>query len=199
MKAIILTGLPCSGKSTVSNILLTSLFEDWALVSPDSFMESFCTLVDKQVNHRSYVSYNTLYNDGWFQEAEKLAWGKHLRHSILKGRGVILDDVNLSKASRKKLLGYLKGYVEEFNIKEMEIHNVFVDTDLETCKLRDKHRCEATGKCIPESEFERLFNLLETPTESEGFDKVWHVKDYDVTHLSTTLQGIVSYIREDKN
>jgi tRNA uridine 5-carbamoylmethylation protein Kti12 len=192
MTAIILTGLPCSGKSTVSNILMTSFPQNWVLVSPDAFMESFRELVGNQTNYAAQVSYNVLYEDGWFKDAEKLAWDKHLEFVLDCGRYALLDDVNLSKKSRKDLKDRLK------KKGITDVYNIFIDTSLETCKLRDRQRCETTGKCIPESEFERLFNLLETPSETEGFTKTWVVKDYDVTHLSGTLQDIVKHFRGGK-
>ena len=193
MTAIILTGLPCSGKSTVSNILMTSLGlpHRWSIVSPDIVMESFLTMVSSSYSFTTKESYNNLYDTGWYQIAEDIAWSKHLSYVLSRGCSIILDDVNLSKKQRKDLKDKLKKLGEE------NVYNIFVDTSLETCKLRDKQRCETTSKCIPESEFERLFNLLEAPSESEGFVKTWTVKDYDVTHLSGTLQEIVNHFRGD--
>ena len=149
---VMLCGIPCSGKSTYVNKLLT--YEYWKnsiILSTDNYIE--------EQAKRLGMTYNEVFQD-CIDEATR-----QLEMSFVgakeEGKRIIWDQTNLSIKTRKKKL-----------IKVPSIYKrtvVWFQVDLEEALKRNETR---EGKFIPESILKRMYHQFEVPTLEEGFDFV---------------------------
>ena len=149
---VMLCGIPCSGKSTYVNKLLTyEYWENSIILSTDNYIE--------EQAKRLGMTYNEVFQD-CIDEATR-----QLEMSFVgakeEGKRIIWDQTNLSIKTRKKKL-----------IKVPSIHKrtvVWFQVDLEEALKRNGTR---EGKFIPESILKRMYHQFEIPTLEEGFDFV---------------------------
>ena len=149
---VMLCGIPCSGKSTYVNKLLTyEYWENAIILSTDNYIE--------EQAKRLGMTYNEVFQD-CIDEATR-----QLEMSFVgakeEGKRIIWDQTNLSIKTRKKKL-----------IKVPSIYKrtaVWFQVDLEEALKRNKTR---EGKFIPESILKRMYHQFEVPTLEEGFDFV---------------------------
>ena len=149
---VMLCGIPCSGKSTYVNKLLTyEYWKDAIILSTDNYIE--------EQAKRLGMTYNEVFQD-CIDEATRQLEMSFVRAKE-EGKRIIWDQTNLSIKTRKKKL-----------IKVPSIYKrtaVWFQVDLEEALKRNGTR---EGKFIPESILKRMYHQFEVPTLEEGFDFV---------------------------
>ena len=149
---VMLCGIPCSGKSTYVNKLLTyEYWENAVVLSTDNYIE--------EQAKRLGMTYNEVFQD-CIDEATRQLEMSFVRAKE-EGKRIIWDQTNLSIKTRKKKL-----------IKVPSIYKrtaVWFQVDLEEALKRNGTR---EGKFIPESILKRMYHQFEIPTLEEGFDFV---------------------------
>ena len=149
---VMLCGIPCSGKSTYVNKLLTyEYWKDAIILSTDNYIE--------EQAKRLGMTYNEVFQD-CIDEATRQLEMSFVRAKE-EGKRIIWDQTNLSIKTRKKKL-----------IKVPSIYKrtvVWFQVDLEEALKRNETR---EGKFIPESILKRMYHQFEVPTLEEGFDFV---------------------------
>ena len=149
---VMLCGIPCSGKSTYVNKLLTyEYWKDAIILSTDNYIE--------EQAKRLGMTYNEVFQD-CIDEATRQLEMSFVRAKE-EGKRIIWDQTNLSIKTRKKKL-----------IKVPSIYKrtvVWFRVDLEEALKRNGTR---EGKFIPESILKRMYHQFEIPTLEEGFDFV---------------------------
>ena len=149
---VMLCGIPCSGKSTYVNKLLTyEYWENSIILSTDNYIE--------EQAKRLGMTYNEVFQD-CIDEATRQLEMSFVRAKE-EGKRIIWDQTNLSIKTRKKKL-----------IKVPSIYKrtvVWFRVDLEEALKRNGTR---EGKFIPESILKRMYHQFEVPTLEEGFDFV---------------------------
>ena len=149
---VMLCGIPCSGKSTYVNKLLTyEYWENAIILSTDNYIE--------EQAKRLGMTYNEVFQD-CIDEATR-----QLEMSFVgakeEGKRIIWDQTNLSIKTRKKKLTKVP------SIYKRTV--VWFQVDLEEALKRNETR---EGKFIPESILKRMYHQFEVPTLEEGFDFV---------------------------
>ena len=149
---VMLCGIPCSGKSTYVNKLLTyEYWENSSILSTDNYIE--------EQAKRLGMTYNEVFQD-CIDEATR-----QLEMSFVgakeEGKRIIWDQTNLSIKTRKKKLTKVP------SIYKRTV--VWFQVDLEEALKRNETR---EGKFIPESILKRMYHQFEVPTLEEGFDFV---------------------------
>ena len=149
---VMLCGIPCSGKSTYVNKLLTyEYWKDAIILSTDNYIE--------EQAKRLGMTYNEVFQD-CIDEATR-----QLEMSFVgakeEGKRIIWDQTNLSIKTRKKKLTKVP------SIYKRTV--VWFRVDLEEALKRNETR---EGKFIPESILKRMYHQFEIPTLEEGFDFV---------------------------
>lgn len=156
---ILLCGLPASGKSTVSEDLITGR-DDIVYISSDKLREEMLGDVNAQDK-----------NTDIFAEMEK-----RTKESLLSGKHVIYDATNINRKKRKHLLGQLPRSV---NIEKIAL---YMATPLELSVDRNSKR----DRVVPEDVItNKMYKNMQIPIYSEGWDKI--VFEYDDDTLENDL------------
>ena len=154
---VMLCGIPCSGKSTYVNKLLTyEYWENSIILSTDNYIE--------EQAKRLGMTYNEVFQD-CIDEATRQLEMSFVRAKE-EGKRIIWDQTNLSIKTRKKKLTKVP------SIYKRTV--VWFQVDLEEALKRNGTR---EGKFIPESILKRMYHQFEVPTLEEGFDFVSCVND----------------------
>ena len=154
---VMLCGIPCSGKSTYVNKLLTyEYWENSIILSTDNYIE--------EQAKRLGMTYNEVFQD-CIDEATRQLEMSFVRAKE-EGKRIIWDQTNLSIKTRKKKLTKVP------SIYKRTV--VWFQVDLEEALKRNETR---KGKFIPESILKRMYHQFEVPTLEEGFDFVSCVND----------------------
>ena len=149
---VMLCGIPCSGKSTYVNKLLTyEYWKDAIILSTDNYIE--------EQAKRLGMTYNEVFQD-CIDEATRQLEMSFVRAKE-EGKRIIWDQTNLSIKTRKKKLTKVP------SIYKRTV--VWFQVDLEEALKRNETR---EGKFIPESILKRMYHQFEVPTLEEGFDFV---------------------------
>ena len=149
---VMLCGIPCSGKSTYVNKLLTyEYWENSIILSTDNYIE--------EQAKRLGMTYNEVFQD-CIDEATRQLEMSFVRAKE-EGKRIIWDQTNLSIKTRKKKLTKVP------SIYKRTV--VWFQVDLEEALKRNGTR---EGKFIPESILKRMYHQFEVPTLEEGFDFV---------------------------
>ena len=149
---VMLCGIPCSGKSTYVNKLLTyEYWENAVVLSTDNYIE--------EQAKRLGMTYNEVFQD-CIDEATRQLEMSFVRAKE-EGKRIIWDQTNLSIKTRKKKLTKVP------SIYKRTV--VWFQVDLEEALKRNGTR---EGKFIPESILKRMYHQFEVPTLEEGFDFV---------------------------
>lgn len=155
--AFILVGLPGSGKSTWSQILLNS--GQFDLISTDYFIDRYANSIGKTYTD-VFVSY--------YKEAEKIN-NDYLNQVIECNRNLIWDQTNTTVKARKSKINKLENYIK--------IAVVFTISEKVQAE-RIANRKAETGKDIPANVLNSMRNGFEMPTIEEGFNQIIEV-NYD--------------------
>jgi predicted kinase len=154
---VMLCGIPCSGKSTYVNKLLTyEYWENSIILSTDNYIE--------EQAKRLGMNYNEVFQD-CIDEATRQLEMSFVRAKE-EGKRIIWDQTNLSIKTRKKKLTKVPSIYKRTA--------VWFQVDLEEALKRNETR---EGKFIPESILKRMYHQFEVPTLEEGFDFVSCVND----------------------
>ena len=149
---VMICGIPCSGKSTYVNKLLTyEYWENAVVLSTDNYIE--------EQAKRLGMTYNEVFQD-CIDEATRQLEMSFVRAKE-EGKRIIWDQTNLSIKTRKKKLTKVP------SIYKRTV--VWFQVDLEEALKRNGTR---EGKFIPESILKRMYHQFEVPTLEEGFDFV---------------------------
>lgn len=149
---VMLCGIPCSGKSTYVNKLLTyEYWENAVVLSTDNYIE--------EQAKRLGMTYNEVFQD-CIDEATRQLEMSFVRAKE-EGKRIIWDQTNLSIKTRKKKLTKVPSIYKRTA--------VWFQVDLEEALKRNETR---EGKFIPESILKRMYHQFEIPTLEEGFDFV---------------------------
>jgi predicted kinase len=151
-KYYMLIGLPASGKSTWA---LENSDNDTIAVSTDEFVEEYA--------QAKGIFYQDAYKELDFKEIESKFKDK-LIQKFNDEKNVILDQMNLSKKSRKKKLSVVPSNYEKIA--------VIFDIPDNLRYHREKIRYESTGKLIPQYVVNRLSASMNLDVSDEGFDRI---------------------------
>lgn len=158
--ALVLIGLPGSGKSTFIPRIISYLDKKPVVLSTDNVIEEYAVKLGKTYSE----VFNTVSFSVFKTEMKKVA------DAALAARtSVIIDQTNMaSKARRTKLEPFVKaGYT-----------CISLGFDVSDKVLRERldKRAEATGKVIPPYVIKQMLSSYTSPTKAEGFHLHW---DYE--------------------
>lgn len=151
---VMLTGLPGCGKSTYRKPYLD-------VISSDQFIEAFAEMTGR--------TYNDVFQE-MIKPAEENMYALMNQFIADGSKLIIWDQTNLTKKVRAKKL-------QKFNEaggKDYRKISLFFEPDLQLSLSRNMARREA-GRGVPAHVIETMFESIEVPKKSEGFDYVLHV------------------------
>lgn len=213
-QAIILTGLPACGKSSVvedikSIVENDSSFGNWAVISPDSILEEIRTNIEKNTilhNEPLSISYNDVYDttpEKEFIKIPRTTYGmcKSLAERQIKALNknynninIIYDDICLKKNERIGLIHFLKKCNYEL------FYSFYIDVSLVTIQKRNIIRTMEENKNIPDSVYKSMIKQMSIPQKDNGFDQLYTIlNDNSVTpeerknKIFKIMKGIRNY------
>ena len=149
-KLVLMVGLPGSGKSTYA---MTKFSKGYTILSSDSIRKELFGDEGSQENNK--LVFETLYS--------------HMVDALKHKRNVVVDATNINVKTRLWTLERVK----DMKIKRIAI---LLETDIETCKERDKKRTRKVEDYV----IERYAKEFEAPTKAEGFDKIKKIKNFHI-------------------
>jgi predicted kinase len=155
--ALILVGLPGSGKSTFVNALLEK-HSNTHIASTDNLLEIFAK--------ERGISYTEAFNTNTDNLQTKMLEG--MAQAIKEQKDIIVDQTNMSIKSRKNKIDILKknGYT---------VLALLFEVDDDSLQERLKTRANDTGKVIPQRVMETMSKSFQVPSMDEGFEIVINV------------------------
>ena len=153
-RAIMLVGVPCSGKTSWIQKESKNL-EGWKIISSDDIIDRKCAEV------------GLTYSEGFKRfigDAEVIMWSQ-LDSAMKYQKDVIIDRTNITRKSRKRFLDKLKSY-------NYKVDCVVFSVDYDVLKERLEYRGNMTGKVIPIDVIDSMIVNYDEPEESEGFNKI---------------------------
>lgn len=152
--AIVLVGLPGSGKTTYVNNFLKS-HPDYVVLSSDSVIERLAKDVGMVYNDAAY---------NLFRDAAEKEYKVNVGEAINKKLNIIVDRTNQTVAARRKILGRLpKSYKKTavlFDVSREELNKRLLKRELET------------GKHIPQHALDEMIGFYVCPSTEEGFNEI---------------------------
>ena len=149
---IMFVGVPCSGKSTfIRDCMPLPDSEDWVIISTDNIIEERAKAQGKT------------YSEIFDAEIKSATTEMNLRvqQAVKDNKNIWWDQTNITASSRKKKLSQIPKSYHKIAVLVEEQLNVILE--------RNNNR---PGKVIPEKVIRDMFNNLEVPSLSEGFDCV---------------------------
>lgn len=150
MRAYVMIGIPCSGKSTYIKEML-KIVPNQQVVCPDDIrLELTGNAADQSRN-----------SEVWTIAYEKA------NEALLAGKVLIFDATNAKQLDRMALLDHLRSIMGDDGF----IRGIWLKTPLDECKKRNIDR----DRQIPEHAIERMHRQLESdpPHLYEGFSQVY--------------------------
>ena len=151
--AIIMVGLPGSGKSTV--VRLINCCNQYAVMSLDDIIENYAAQVNK--------TYSDVFDE--YNKRASIQLENNIDRAIVNGKDIIFDQTNLSVYSRRRRIRELSNYT---------ITAIVVTEQESVISDRLRIRGELTGKIIPDNVIAGMKSRFEFPSLSEGFNKIIH-------------------------
>lgn len=152
--AIIMIGLPGSGKSTAVNLI--NCCDQYAIMSLDDIIEDYANSVNK--------TYNEVFDE--YSRYASVQLENKIESAIIDGKDIIFDQTNLSVGSRRRRILELSNYM---------ITAIVVTEQESVISERLRIRGELTGKIIPDAVISSMKSRFEFPSLSEGFNKIIHL------------------------
>ena len=152
--AIIMVGLPGSGKSTIARLI--NCCNQYAIMSLDDIIEDYA----RQANN----TYSEVFEKYVALAAKRLE--NKIESAIIDGKDIIFDQTNLSIYSRHRIIRELSNYT---------ITAIVVTEQESVISDRLRIRGELTGKIIPDNVIAGMKSRFEFPSLSEGFNKIIHI------------------------
>lgn len=156
-KAIILVGLPGSGKSSWCKKFLASQTDEYVIISSDDLVDAWAAEHGLTYDEAFKICPN-------FEKTINYAF----REAMKSGKNIIVDRTCMSVKARRKWLSELTDSYEAEAV-------VFVVDDVEL-KRRLEARKAAIGKSIPEFVLKSMQNRYQAPSKEEGFVKITYVR-----------------------
>ncbi len=157
-EAIVLVGVPGSGKSTWINSFLAKTDKEYVIISSDDILDN--------IAREKNVSYDVAWSRhvGFAQKESKA----NFRKAVESRSNIIYDQTNVARSKRMSILSQLP-------IEYKKIAVVF-DTDDKVVEQRIKDRQAVTGKTIPPQVLKDMYKRWDEPNKAEGFDIIIKVK-----------------------
>lgn len=155
-EAIIMIGVPCSGKST----FVRSQKEDYLVLSRDEIVMELGQ--DK--------TYNDAYSSVDHEEVHKV-YETRRREAVKSGRNLVFDMTHMTEKSRRKSLMGLP--------KDMKRRAVVFLIGYEEIMRRNEIRAEKESKRIPNYVLLNMMGSFAAPLMSEGFDQIDYILQGD--------------------
>lgn len=147
-KAIILCGVPTSGKSTwVKNN------PGYTVISSDNIIEKYASTIKSSYNE-VFDNYITMAIDLMIDE---------LCHAVGSNKDIICDQTHLTVKSRKKKLKMIPDRYEK----------IAVYFELSEEEMLKRNRNEDRTKTVPQRVLLQMFESYKRPTVEEGFSMVY--------------------------
>lgn len=154
--AIILMGMPCSGKSTARQKLLEFYNPnntlDFVVLSTDDYL-------DNKAKELS-LSYNEVFKKEIKHATKQLK--TDLDDAIKEGKCILWDQTNLTKKKRKYIMDSIPNDYDKII--------VYLDTPWDILMQRNKYRTQVENKTIPFAAMKAMWDSIELVTEDEEFD-----------------------------
>lgn len=161
--AIIMVGLPGSGKSTIARLI--NCCNQYAIMSLDDIIEDYA----RQANN----TYSEVFEKYVARAAKQLE--NKIESAIIDGKDIIFDQTNLSVGSRHRRILELSNYM---------ITAIVVTEQESVISERLRIRGELTGKIIPDNVITEMKSRFEFPSLSEGFNKIIHLDSGAIRRMS---------------
>jgi predicted kinase len=155
--AIMLIGLPCSGKTT----FVREHFPNIRSVSSDDRLE--------EIAKRYGMTYTEAFEKYSF-DAQRLFKADFIQ-AIAKHDSFVIDRTNLLSSNRKNLLSKIPSG------KFLKMGIVFSPASPENLEVIFKKR-EQEGKIIPDQIYKKMTEIFEQPSLDEGFDVLYSSEEY---------------------
>lgn len=153
-RLMVMCGLPCAGKTTLIEDM--QLSKEWKVIGTNQLREQYELTFG--------LSFKNTFSKGISAIIENQFY-RQIDDAIAAKINVIIDQTNLTRGKRAKILDTFEGY---------EKWCVYVDTPTGICWSRNQSlRVE---RQTPYTIFHHMENIMIPPTLSEGFDKVETVK-----------------------
>lgn len=163
-KAIILCGVPTSGKSS----WVAKNGQEFNVISSDNIIENYAKNIGS--------TYNDVFDD-YIETAIELMLGQ-LRYFARQGQNIICDQTHLTPKVRKRKLKMIPDHYEKiavyFEISKEEM-------------FRRNHNEDRT-KTIPDSVLESMHNSYVRPTIKEGFLAVYGGDEFSLVPVDKPTQ-----------
>lgn len=148
----VMVGIPCSGKST----FVEREFASYKAISFDAIVEN---LAEKE---------GVTYNDIWKNMSEhspafRKTFDGLLMQTVESQSDLVVDRTSLTIESRARVLAFATPVYRKVA--------VMLNTPFRVCLSRNAAR-SSSGKTIPEAVMFEMYDRLQLPSESEGFDRV---------------------------
>jgi predicted kinase len=154
---VMLVGLPYSGKST---LIQTSNLRDYTLVSSDAEVQAYAKSLGK--------TYNDVFKD-YIDQAMANAQ-KTMQDAFREGKNVVLDQTNLTVASRRKKLAQVP----------KDYRRTCIVVEAPSKEELDKRIEERTSHRIPNFVLDNMRKMYQYPTLDEGFDVIYNSSFDDI-------------------
>lgn len=161
--AIIMIGLPGSGKSTVARLI--NCCNQYAIMSLDDIIEDYANSVNK--------TYNEVFDE--YSGYASVQLENKIESAIIDGKNIIFDQTNLSVGSRRRRILELSNYM---------ITAIVVTEQESVISERLRIRGELTGKIIPDAVISSMKSRFVFPSLSEGFNKIIHLDSGAIRRMS---------------
>ena len=157
--AIVMVGLPGSGKSTwINEFRRVNADRDFAVISSDNILENIAL--------ERGLTYSDVYDE--FIDRAVNEMKASFRYVIGKGESFIWDQTNMTVKKRRSILSQVP--------KDYYRVAVAFDINRDELDYRLKVRAEATGKWIPNHVIDTMCLSYQKPSLEEGFDKIIEVR-----------------------
>jgi len=157
--AVIMIGLPASGKSTwIAHESLRADFVPFTVISSDNVLE--------RIASEKGLTYSEVFKDYIGQATAEMK--STFKNAIVAGENIIWDQTNMSKKKRRGILSQIPD----------DYYKIAVDFSVLPVELKRRldERAELTGKYIPWKVIEDMGKNYQAPSKDEGFDEIIKVK-----------------------